>query len=292
MDRVLGVLCLAVVLHVVDRVLAAAVYQSSGCGIGGVLRIQLVAGVLVSGSGNAALGNGNLCGIVIDPGCASHFHLVLFLLHTVDGVVHCVDGILCLALVLLPLCRQGHILRRHYERASLNLLRCQIIRSPAVKSVAGSGGNGANDLDCSSLIFIVGVMDSPNTACQIILHLIARYVLGIEIHIFSCHGVGEHHLAASTVLIGIPAIEGVCHATLSLRIRQILQSREVIGRSCLSIPIVSGCLPVIPGIAGIPQPVGRGADLFGLNLHGTVHMVRFVSGNLVGMQDNGINIIR
>ena len=100
LHSILGVLRLAIILHIVHSVNAAAVYFRPLCGILRICGIQFIAGVLVSRCGDATLGNGDLCGIIVDPGCAGHFKSVCGLLHTVDRILYCILGVLRLAVIL------------------------------------------------------------------------------------------------------------------------------------------------------------------------------------------------
>ena len=195
---------------------------------------------------------------------------------------------------LLPLGGEGHVFGGHGEGACLDLVRADLRRSPAGEFVAGPGGLLGNDLHNGAFVLRVRCAMIPAAAVQLIGHEVARHVLGVEGGI-RVQGIGEGHLAAGAGLVGVPAVEGVGHAVNFLGFGQIGNGGKVFGLGFLAVLIVGGSFPLVAGGTGVPQVVGRGVNVFGLDLYSAVHMevgVRTVIlGNLIGMNLNVQHII-
>ena len=130
---------------------------------------------------------------------------------------------------------------------------------------------------------------APGAASQVIGHKVTRHILGVEIHIAVGDGIGEAHLAG-TVFIGIPAVKGIGNAIRFLRCGKVTDEvRDIRG---IILVVVRSPFPLIAVGASIPQIVGSGIDILCLNFNGAVHMVLFVIGNFVGMQDDCFYIVR
>ena len=99
LHRVACILLLAVVLHIVDDILRAAVYQRARCRIFRIRFVQLVAYILVCRSRDSAFRDRNLRRVVVHPCCAGHRQRVSCLLHAFDRVLHRVARRLRLACV-------------------------------------------------------------------------------------------------------------------------------------------------------------------------------------------------
>ena len=195
---------------------------------------------------------------------------------------------------LLPLGGKGHVAVRHGEGACLNFSLRNIPGSPADELIAVPRRNLGSDADRGAFVHREGGSTVPLTAVQIVGHFVARNILGIEIDV-AAHLIGEANGAAGTCGIGIPAVKGVVNAVLGLGWKQTGNSVKVTGLGVLALLIVGGSFPLVAGGTGVPQVVGRGVNVFGLDLYGAVHMevgVRTVFlGNLIGMKLNVQHII-
>ena len=204
-----------------------------------------------------------------------------------------VAELLGLGPILHPLGCEGNIVTRHGEAGAaavgfFSAAGGQIRSRPAEEPVAGLCGCLGKNGDSCFLILRVGIpVIAPGTAVQVIVHIIARDILGIEVHIAVGNGIGERHLAAGAILVGVPAVEGIGNVAYLLRRGKIADYSEVRRLGGVVLVVVLSCFPFIAaGTAGIPQPVGSGVDILCPNFNGAVHMVTFVLGNLIGMQDN------
>ena len=195
---------------------------------------------------------------------------------------------------LLPLGGEGHVVVRHGEGACLNFSLRNIPGSPADELIAVPRRNLGSDADRGAFVHREGGSTVPPTAVQIVGHGVARNILGIEIDVAS-HLIGEANGAAGTGGIGIPAVKGVVNAVLGLGWTQTGNSVKVIGLGVLALLIVGGSFPLVAGGTGVPQVVGRGVNVFGLDLYGAVHMEvggrTVFLGNLIGMKLNVQHII-
>ena len=197
---------------------------------------------------------------------------------------------------LLPLRLEGYIVARHGEggAALVGFFRAiggQIGSCPAHKLIASLGGLFGKNADKGALILrIAGGSLVPGAASQVVGHRITRHILGVEIHIAVSNGIGEGHLAG-TVFIGIPAVKGIGNAIRRLRFGKVTDSIEVTRLGGIILVVVLSRFPLIAVGASIPQIVGSGIDILCLNFNGAVHMVLFVIGNFVGMQDDRCYIV-
>ena len=98
-DGIFRFLGLAFIFHIIDSEDGAAVHFGTGSGVSRVVRIKLIAGVLIARGGNAAVGNGDECGIVIDPRGAAHRNGIGRLLDALNGVTHSILRILRLRII-------------------------------------------------------------------------------------------------------------------------------------------------------------------------------------------------
>ena len=195
---------------------------------------------------------------------------------------------------LLPLGGEGHVVVRHGEGACLNFSRRNIPGSPADELIAVPRRNLGSDADRGAFVHREGGSTVPLTAVQIVGHFVARNILGIESDV-AAHRIGEANGAAGTGGIGIPAVKGVVNAVLGLGSSQIGNGGKVTGLGVLAVLIVGGSFPLVAGGTGVPQVVGRGVNVFGLDLYGAVHMEvggrTVFLGNLIGMKLNVQHII-
>ena len=195
---------------------------------------------------------------------------------------------------LLPLGGEGHVVVRHGEGACLNFSLRNIPGSPADELIAVPRRNLGSDADRGAFVHREGGSTVPPTAVQIVGHGVARNILGIESDV-AAHRIGEANGAAGTGGIGIPAVKGVVNAVLGLGSIQIGNGGKVTGLGVLAVLIVGGSFPLVAGGTGVPQVVGRGVNVFGLDLYGAVHMEvggrTVILGNLIGMNLNVLHII-
>ena len=237
-------------------------------------------------------GQGRLIGY-IDSGAISF--------GSISGLCGCTCGdksdvpILYSKVGLLPLGDKGHVVVGHGKGACLNLFLGDILRSPADELIAVLPRNHGSDSDRGAFVLREGGSTVPLTAVQIVGHLVARNILGVEGGIL-VQGIGEGHLAAGSGLVGVPAVEGVGHAVNFLGFGQIGNGGKVFGLGGLVVLIVGGSFPLVAGgTTGVPQVVGRGVNVSGLDLYSAVHMEvggRMVMlGNLIGMNLNVLHII-
>ena len=249
-------------------------------------------------SGHGAGDNFHIRGIARDAGRRNT--IVLFKVHGLGVGCCCLPAVLIYIIDgqiegrFLPLGGEGHVFGGHGEGACLDLVRADLRRSPAGEFVAGPGGLLGNDLHNGAFVLRVRCAMIPAAAVQVIGHEVARHVLGVEGGI-RVQGIGEGHLAAGAGLVGVPAVEGVGHAVNFLGFGQIGNGGKVFGLGGLAVLIVGGSFPLVAGGTGVPQVVGRGVNVFGLDLYSAVHMevgVRTViPGNLIGMNLNVLHII-
>ena len=230
-------------------------------------------------SGHGAGDNFLIRGIARDAGRRNT--IVLFKVHGL-GVGSCRLTAVLIYIVdgqiegrLLPLGGEGHVVVGHGEGVAGN---CHIIRSPALEGIAVLPRNHGSDSDRGAFVLREGGSTVPLTAVQIVGHLVARNILGVEGGIL-VQGIGEGHLAAGAGLVGVPAVKGVVNAVLGLGWKQTGNSVKVTGLGGHALLIVGGSFPLVAGGTGVPQVVGRGVNVFGLDLYGAVHME--VGGRMV-----------
>ena len=197
-----------------------------------------------------------------------------------------------IVLYLLPLRNQGNIVVRHDESAGSDFCIRNVFGCPASEGITSFRGHISENVDLSILVLRVGGLLAPCAAIQIVCHLIARDILGVEVHIAVGDGIGESYLAAGTVNIGVPAVKGVGNAIRYFRCRKIANHGKVCRFRLIILVVVLSRFPFIARSAGIPQIVGSGVDIPCTNFNGAVYMVPFVTGNLIGMQDNCFYIVR
>ena len=230
-------------------------------------------------SGHGAGDNFLIRGIARDAGRRNT--IVLFKVHGL-GVGSCRLTAVLIYIVdgqiegrLLPLGGEGHVVVGHGEGVAGN---CHIIRSPALEGIAVLPRNHGSDSDRGAFVLREGGSTVPLTAVQIVGHLVARNILGVEGGIL-VQGIGEGHLAAGAGLVGVPAVKGVVNVVLGLGWKQTGNSVKVTGLGGHALLIVGGSFPLVAGGTGVPQVVGRGVNVFGLDLYGAVHME--VGGRMV-----------
>ena len=167
-------------------------------------------------SGHGAGDNFLIRGIARDAGRRNT--IVLFKVHGL-GVGSCRLTAVLIYIVdgqiegrLLPLGGEGHVVVGHGEGVAGN---CHIIRSPALEGIAVLPRNHGSDSDRGAFVLREGGSTVPLTAVQIVGHLVARNILGVEGGIL-VQGIGEGHLAAGAGLVGVPAVKGVVNAVLGL----------------------------------------------------------------------------
>ncbi len=196
---------------------------------------------------------------------------------------------------LLPLGGEGHVFGGHGEGACLDLVLGDIRRSPALEGIAGQGGLLGNDAHNGAFVLPEGGLTLvPLTAVQIVGHVVARHVLGVEGGI-RVQGIGEGHLAAGAGIVGVPAVEGVGHAvSVFFGFGQIVE-RELAGIGGSARLVVLGGLLHVAGITRVPQLVHCGVNALRLDFHGAVHVLIGVGGvilgNLEGMDMDVLHVI-